>query len=55
MKNKEYVIYGKALGIPREEIDTAKDKKELNYLLGEYQMAYGPGWSFTHKQRYIKR
>jgi len=26
-----------------EEVDTAKDKKEANYLIGEYRMAYGGG------------
>lgn len=29
-----------------EEIDTADSKKEARFLIGEYQMAYGIGWTF---------
>lgn len=30
-----------------EHCDYAKDKAERNYLLNEYYIAYGPGFSFT--------
>jgi hypothetical protein len=29
-----------------EHCDYAKDKQELNYLVGEYRLAYGAGFSF---------
>jgi hypothetical protein len=29
----------------KEKIDQASNKKEANYLVGEYQMAYGKGWT----------
>ena len=29
-----------------EHCDYAKDRQERNYLIGEYQMAYGAGWEF---------
>ena len=33
----------------REIIDTAKDKKEAEYLIKEYRMAYGKEWSIYSK------
>ena len=51
MSSFEYVIYGQAPGISREEIDTAEDKDDLVYLINEYQLAYGPRWTFTYKRR----
>lgn len=29
-----------------EHCDYAKDKQELQHLLDNYRMAYGPGWRF---------
>ena len=29
-----------------EHCDYAKDSQEKNYLLGEYRLAYGPGFMF---------
>ncbi len=39
-----YAIYGTYRG-ETEEIDTAETKTKANYLVGEYQMAYGPEWT----------
>ena len=38
-----YKIMGKSR-YGTEELDEAKTEKEANYLLGEYALAYGPGW-----------
>lgn len=43
-------IWGKSAKTPAEEIDTAEDTKEARYLIGEYQLAFGPGWSFWTKK-----
>jgi len=51
MDNKVYVIRGKYLGCPWEDIDEADNRAEAERLLGEYQMAYGPEWSLTIKVR----
>ncbi len=45
-----YSIYGKLEGKEWELIDTAKDKKELDYLLGEYKLAFGKGWEWKIKE-----
>lgn len=45
-----FTIFGKYQGQPWEEIDTANDKQECDYLLGEYRMAFGPGWTFKIKR-----
>lgn len=29
-----------------EHCDYATDTRDLHHLLGEYRLAYGPGWSF---------
>lgn len=39
-----YKIMGKYKG-RIEEIDTADDHKEAEFLLGEYRMAFGPDWT----------
>lgn len=44
----KYRIIGKYQA-SSEEIDTAKDLKEAEYLVGEYQMAYGKEWSVWHE------
>lgn len=33
-----------------EHCDYAKDFKEKKYLVGEYRLAYGPGWEFKSIQ-----
>jgi len=48
-----YVIYGTYQG-EKEEIDTAEDRYTLNYLLGEYRLAYGHEWTITWKRERIK-
>ena len=50
----EYVIKGKYKGMAWEEIDTTDTKKDLNYLLGEYHLAYGSGWKFKTSRREVK-
>ena len=44
------IIMGKPAGGKWEEIDTAKDKEEARYLIGEYQVAFGAGWVFKTKK-----
>ena len=34
-----------------EHCDSAKDECELQYLLGEYRLAYGAGWEFKVEAR----
>ena len=47
-----YIIIGVCQG-RKEEIDTAKDKKEADYLVNEYKMAFGKGWRiYKQKSRY---
>jgi hypothetical protein len=46
---KVYVIMGKYCREPKEEIDTAENKQDAEYLLGEYRMAFGAGWTLTIK------
>jgi hypothetical protein len=45
-----YEIIGKYKNMAKEVIDTAEDKKEANYLLGEYRLAYGSEWSLSLKK-----
>lgn len=40
-----FVIKGKYKNFETEEIDTAETKKEAEYLLKEYKMAYGTDYS----------
>ena len=50
--NIEYVIFGKSSpDMVTEEIDTAEDMDELQYLINEYRLAYGPGWVFSYRKR----
>lgn len=35
-----YIIRGKYLGMPEEDIDTADTLTEARYLKGEYQLAF---------------
>lgn len=48
MKTKYNIIGISKYG--REIIDTAKDKKEAEYLIKEYRMAYGKEWSIYSKK-----
>ena len=41
-----YQILCRAEGREWDHCDYAKDRKEKNYLLGEYRMAYGGGFTF---------
>lgn len=41
-----YQILSKYGSEPYEHCDYAKDRKERDYLLGEYSLAYGGGYSF---------
>ena len=40
-----WYIVGQYLSASKEVIDEAESRKEANYLLKEYRMAFGPGWS----------
>ena len=42
----EKTIYTKYKSGSWEFCDSAKDEKELNYLLNEYKLAYGSDFSF---------
>lgn len=44
----KYQILTRNLQYSREwdHCDYAKDKEEKNYLMQEYKLAYGSGWSF---------
>jgi len=46
----EFKIIGKYKSLPVEEIDKAETRKEANYLLQEYRLAFGKDW-----QLHIKR
>jgi len=39
-------LWGSYQGDAWELIDTADEDNDIDTLLGEYQMAYGAGWSF---------
>jgi len=41
-----YQIYAKLEGKDWELIDTAETEKDLDYMLGEYRLAYGKGWTW---------
>ena len=45
----EYQIFGKYFNGQWELIDVAETKRDRDYLLGEYQLAYGVGWSWKVK------
>jgi hypothetical protein len=44
----KYLIMGKYRG-QIEEIDEAKTRKEAQYLLSEYRLAFGLGWQLWIK------
>lgn len=31
-----------------EEVDATESREDADYLIGEYQMAFGPEWSITY-------
>jgi hypothetical protein len=41
----EIKIWGKYQNHAKEELDTAKDVKDAKYLVGEYRLAFGSGWT----------
>lgn len=46
----KYEIFCRYKNQAWEHCDYAKDKTELNYLISEYRMAYGVGFSFKYKR-----
>jgi hypothetical protein len=46
---EEYAIMGSYKGKPAEQIDTAVDIEDANYLVGEYKMAFGRGWEIWYE------
>lgn len=44
-----YEIIGRYQG-ESEVIDTADTKQEAEYLVGEYRLAYGAGWSISYRK-----
>ena len=34
-----------------EVIDTAKDQKEVSYLVGEYRLAFGSAWTIKTRRK----
>ena len=46
-----YIIRGKYLGMPEEDIDTADTFKEARYLKGEYELAFGTDWNLYIEKR----
>lgn len=46
----EYVLYGKYGKNKWERIDSAETKESIYYLLGEYRLAFGPGWQYKIKK-----
>lgn len=46
-----FVIRGKYVGCPWEDIDEFDTKAEATKMLSEYRMAYGAGWSLTVVRR----
>ena len=44
-----YIIMGRS-EYGTEEIDEAKDRAEADYLVREYRMAYGSGWTIWKKR-----
>ena len=45
-----FVIMGKCEGLPWENIDETETQDDLDYLLGEYKLAFGSGWQFKIKE-----
>ena len=46
----EYAIMGKYLNHAAGEIDTAEGDQGADYLIDEYRLAYGSGWSLWKKR-----
>jgi hypothetical protein len=46
-----WAIMGKYLDFDEEEIDEAEDEEDADYLLKEYEMAYGFGWKLWKKEK----
>jgi hypothetical protein len=34
----------------REVIDTAESLRDALYMVGEYRLAFGPGWTITYRK-----
>lgn len=45
----EFRILGRSRG-PTEELDTADDASSADYLVGEYRLAFGAGWSIWKEE-----
>ncbi len=48
----EYVIWGRSQ-YGTEEVDTAETMPDARYLLAEYRLAFGAGWSLWIKRRKV--
>ena len=46
MEENKFEILTRYKNDPWEHCDYAKDREELNYLLGEYRLAYGSDFRF---------
>lgn len=46
-----YIIRGRYLGMPEEDIDTADTFKEARYLKGEHELAFGTDWNLYIEKR----
>jgi hypothetical protein len=53
LRQKEYAIFGRSK-YGTEEIDTAETKQSAEYLLNEYRIAFGGGWSLWIKARFAE-
>ena len=45
-----WIIKGKHQG-REEEIDQAETEEEIDYMLAEYRIAFGPGWLLWKKEK----
>ena len=45
----EYQIFGRYFNGEWELIDVAETRRDRDYLLGEYQLSFGVGWSWKVK------
>ena len=46
-----YIIQGRYLGMPEEDIDTADTFKEGRYLKGNYELAFSTDWNLYIEKR----
>ena len=46
-----YIIKGKYMNEPWEEIDEFDTLSEAKRMTNEYKMAYGAGWQFSIKRK----